>query len=149
VWVLDNGTNTNPIAKTKPLTSANEGPYPLEAFENGFPLGSLRGHATVVYDPHAQTIAVTLTASGLSPGAHAVDISVGYCTTQGTALFLPKDFTADRDGNINSQTHDITGVTIGMPSTSWYLTVHQGDSADYLTNGQPSYLFRPLFCAGI
>jgi hypothetical protein len=55
--------------------------------------GSLRGHATIVYDPHAQTIAVTLTASGLN---------VGYCTDQRPALFKPKDFTADSHGNINA-----------------------------------------------
>ncbi|HXC84654.1 MAG TPA: hypothetical protein VNV62_22625 [Trebonia sp.] len=64
--------------------------------------GSLRGHATIVYDPHAQTIAVTLTASGLNVGPHAVDISVGYCTDQGPALFKPRDFTADSHGNINA-----------------------------------------------
>lgn len=50
----------------------------------------------------AQTIAVTLTASGLNVGPHAVDISVGYCTDQGPALFKPKDFTADSHGNINA-----------------------------------------------
>jgi hypothetical protein len=41
----------------------------------------------------AQTIAVTLTASGLN---------VGYCTDQRPALFKPKDFTADSHGNINA-----------------------------------------------
>jgi len=45
---------------------------------------------------------VTLTASGLNVGPHAVDISVGYCTDQGPALFKPKDFTADSHGNINA-----------------------------------------------
>ena len=80
------------------LLGINEGPYPVQAFESGFPLGSLRGHATIVYNPAAQTIAVTLTASGLSPGPHAVDISLGSCTNQGPELFSPKDFTADSHG---------------------------------------------------
>jgi hypothetical protein len=149
VWILDNGTNTNPIAKTPALTSANEGPYPVQAVENGFPAGSLRGHATVVYSPAAQTIAVTLTASGLTPGPHAVDISLGFCTNQGPRLYKPKDFTADSHGNIDGQTHVITGVTVGMPLTGWYVTVHQGDSSEIMSNGQPGYLFRPLFCDSI
>jgi hypothetical protein len=88
---------------------------------------------------------VTLTASGLSPGPHAVDISLGLCTNQGPELFSPKDFTADSHGNVNGQ----SGVTIGMPSTGWYLTVHQADSNDIVSNGQPGYLFRPLFCNDI
>ena len=65
------------------------------------------------------------------------------------ALFTRKDFTADSNGNINDQTHVITGVTVGMPSTSWYLTVHQADSASIAGNTPPGYLFRPLFCASI
>jgi hypothetical protein len=149
VWLLDNGTNTNPIAKSTLLTSDNDGPYPLRAFEAGFPPGSLRAHATIAYDPHAQTIAVTLTASGLSPGAHAVDIRTGYCTNQGPVQYTLGDSTADSHGNIDSQTRVATGVTIGLAPAGWYLSAHQGDSNDIMSNGQPAYLFRPLFCNDI
>lgn len=40
VWLLDNGTNTNPVAKSSRVMTGNRGPYRLHAVEAGFPLGS-------------------------------------------------------------------------------------------------------------
>jgi hypothetical protein len=35
IWILDDGTNTSPEAKSSPVRSGNSGPYPLHAFETG------------------------------------------------------------------------------------------------------------------
>jgi Cu/Zn superoxide dismutase len=39
--------------------------------------GTLSGNATVTYDPNAQTLAVTLNATGVTPGDHAAHIHTG------------------------------------------------------------------------
>jgi hypothetical protein len=31
----------------------------------------------------------------------------------------------------------------------WYLNVHQGNSSNILSNGQPAIFFRPLLCANL
>ncbi len=47
------------------------------------------------------------------------------------------------------QTRTVTGVTGPVPSTGWYLNLHQGNSNTILSNGQPTIAFRPLLCANI
>jgi hypothetical protein len=148
VKVLDGGLGTDVIAQTVPLHSGNSR-HPLHAIESGFPQGSLAGHATLVYDPAAQTISVTLTASGVSPGAHAAHIHVGSCASQGPVQYMLMDFTADAHGNINHETQTVTNVTTPLPASGWYLNLHQGNSGNILSNGNPTINFRPLLCANI
>jgi Cu/Zn superoxide dismutase len=50
---------------------------------------------TLVDNRSAQTITVTLTASGLTPGAHAAHIHAGFCDSQGPVQYLLMDFTAN------------------------------------------------------
>jgi CHRD domain len=128
------------------------GTYPLTAVEGIMPPPGnppLRGHATITYDPGAQTLTVTLTASGLTPGAHAAHIHVGSCQSQGPVQYMLMDFTADANGNISNETRTVTGVTSVMLNGGWYLNLHQGNSNNILSNGQPTVLFRPLLCANI
>jgi len=148
VKILDGGNGTAIIAQTDPLNSGN-GQHALHAIENGFPQGSLQGHATMAYDPAAQTITVTLTASGVSPGPHAAHIHVGSCQSQGPVQYMLMDFTADSHGNINNETRTVTNVTTAPPATGWYLNLHQGDMNNILSNGNPTINFRPLLCANI
>jgi hypothetical protein len=42
-----------------------------------------------------------------------------------------------------------TGVTAPLPAAGWYLNVHQGNSSNILSNGQPAIFFRPLLCANL
>ena len=147
--VLDGAQGTDVIATTEPLNAGNGGTYQLQAVEAGFPAGSLQGRATLVYDPSAQTITVTLTASGVSPGAHAAHIHIGSCQSQGPVQYMLMDFTADGNGNIDHQTRVVTDVTTPLPATGWYLNLHQGDMNNILSNGQPTIEFRPLLCANI
>jgi CHRD domain-containing protein len=135
VVVLDEDQTTNVIAETKKVDGG--GQYRLHAVEAGFPQGSLR------------TITVTLTASGLAPGAHAVHIHVGSCQSQGPVAYMLMDFNADANGNINHQTRAVTGVTVTELTGGWYLNLHQGNSNNILSNGQPTINFRPLLCANI
>jgi hypothetical protein len=59
------------------------------------------------------------------------------------------DFTASSQGQINHQVRTVTGVTTPVPASGWYLSLHQGDSASILADGQPTINFRPLLCAGL
>jgi hypothetical protein len=126
------------------------GTYPLTAVENISPPSTpLSGQATITYDPGAHTLSVTVNATGLTPGAHAAHIHVGSCRSQGGVQYMLMDFTADANGNITDQTRTLTGITSVMLNGGWYLNLHQGDSNDILSNGQPTILFRPLLCANI
>jgi hypothetical protein len=40
-------------------------------------------------------------------------------------------------------------VTTPVPTTGWYLNLHQGDMNNILANGQPTLNFRPLLCADL
>ncbi len=149
VKILDGGPGTSVIAQTAPLTNGDSGPYQLQALEPGFPQGSPQGQATITYDPSAQTITVTLTASGVSPGPHAAHIHIGSCQSQGPVQYMLKDFVANGNGVINHETRTVTGVTSVMLTGGWYLNLHQGDMSNIVSNGQPTISFRPLLCANI
>ena len=135
---LDNGTPTSP----EPLTA-------LEFNPQGTGFGIPSGTATVVYSPTAHTLTVTVTASGVDPGMHAAHIHLGSCQSQGGVLYMLMDFTASSSGQIANETRTVTGVTSPIPATGWYLNLHEGNSNNILTNGQPSIFFRPLLCQNL
>ncbi len=56
---------------------------------------------------------------------------------------------ANRHGRIVHATRVFTNVTTPIPASGWYLNIHQGNSGDILSNGQPAIFFRPLICADI
>ena len=139
------------IGQTAPI-AAGQLTYrlqPVEVSATGTGYGPLSGSATVAYDPAARTITVTLTASGLTPGAHAAHIHVGSCMSQGSVQYMLMDFTANSKGQISHEVRTVSGVTTPVPASGWYLNLHQGNSNDILANGQPTVNFRPLLCAGI
>lgn len=105
--------------------------------------------AAIAYDPQARTITVTLTASGLTPGAHAARIHVGGCASQGPVQYMLMDFTANSRGQIVNQVRTVTNVTTPAPATGCYLNLHEGNSQNILANGHPTVNFRPLLCSGI
>ena len=153
--ILADGQNgaiaSEPIGQT-PAIAAGQLSYqlqPVEAGPTGTSYGTPQGWATVAYDPQARTITVTLTASGLTPGAHAAHIHVGSCASQGPVQYMLMDFMANARGQVNGQVRTVTGVTMPVPAAGWYLNLHQGTSANILANGQPTVNFRPLLCAGI
>jgi len=135
---LDNGTPTSPL----PLTA-------LEFTPTGTGFGIPAGAAAITYSPTAQTLAVTVTASGVSPGMHAAHIHTGSCQSQGGVLYMLMDFTADSTGQIVNQTRTVSGVTSPIPANAWCLNLHQGTSNNILKNGAPSIFFRPLLCQNI
>jgi len=59
------------------------------------------------------------------------------------------DYTANSHGVISNETRTVTGVSAVELSGGWYLNLHQGNSSNILSNGQPTTLFRPLLCADI
>jgi Cu/Zn superoxide dismutase len=150
-----NGTQTDRvsrelIAQTTPLSG--NGSRKLTAVEvsaSGRNYGTPQGQATLTYDPSAQTITVTLNASGVTPGAHAAHIHIGSCQSQGPVQYMLADFYANGNGRINHETRVVTGVTTPLPASGWYLNLHQGNMNTIVSNGQPTIAFRPLLCANI
>jgi hypothetical protein len=142
--VLDGAAGTEPIAVTAPLGFGS--PAGLFAVENGHPYW---GNATVVFNPSAHSMSVTVSAYGLSPGAHAAHIHSGSCASQGPVVYMLPDFTASGAGVIDHETRVVTGVT-SFDASGWYLNLHQGDSASILdADGNPTIHFRPLLCADL
>jgi hypothetical protein len=151
-----NGSNgdavaAEPIAESAALPDQPNGTVStlraVNVSSDGTDLGPLSGNATVVYDPTAQTLTVTLDATGLGAGNHAAHIHTGSCQSQGPVQYMLADFTADADGNVVNQTRTVTGVTQPLTSGAWYLNLHEGDMNSILVNGTPALAFRPLLCA--
>ena len=74
---------------------------------------------------------------------------MGSCASQGPVQYMLMDFTANGAGRIVNQVRTVTGVTMPVPATGWYLNLHQGNSNNILANGMPTANFRPLLCANI
>jgi CHRD domain len=154
--VVINGTGTGrpdvePIAETAPLSGPGSG-LTLTALEVGpghISHGTPHGTATIVYNPTAQTLTITVNASNLTTGAHAAHIHLGSCQSQGPVQYMLMDLTANGKGQIVNETRVITNVTTPIPPSGWYLNLHQGSSARILKNGQPTIFFRPLLCSNI
>jgi CHRD domain len=146
------GIARNPIAETGRLRSAGRGRHRLIAVEvgrGGTSFGPLRGRATVSYSARRHTLTVTVDASGLTPGPHAAHIHLGSCMSQGPVLYMLKDLVANGRGRVRHAVRVFKNVTTPVPAHGWYLNIHQGNSGDILSNGQPTIYFRPLLCANI
>jgi hypothetical protein len=144
--ILNAGQGTPVIAQTPAITSL--GRFPVHGVEPGFGVIT-PGSATLVYNPATQSLSVTVNATGLTPGAHAAHIHVGSCQQQGGVADMLMDYTANSHGVISNETRTVTGVGAVELSGGWYLNLHQGNSNNILSNGQPTINFRPLECSNI
>jgi hypothetical protein len=143
--ILKAGQGTPVIAETPAITGL--GRSTLYAVQPGW--GVIKpGSATIVYDPGAKTVSITVNATGLAPGAHAAHIHAGSCQQQGAVVHMMTDFTADPHGVISNETRTVHGIT-AMKVSGWYLNLHEGNSENILSNGQPTVNFRPILCANI
>ncbi len=141
-----------PIAETRRLSRPGRRPHWLIAVEvspAGISYGTPRGRATISYNAYRHTLTVTVSASGVTPGPHAAHIHLGSCMSQGPVKYMLRDLVANRHGMIVHAVRVFTNVTTPIPAHGWYLNIHQGNSGDILSNGQPTIFFRPLICADI
>lgn len=141
-----------PIAETALLRRAGSRPHPLISVEfgaHGVFYGTPHGVATVSYSRRHQTLTVTVTASGVTPGPHAAHIHLGSCYSQGPVKYMLEDLVANRRGQIVHAVRVFTNVTTPIPAHGWYLNIHQGNSSNILSNGNPTIYFRPLLCSDI
>jgi hypothetical protein len=141
-----------PIAQTRRLLRPGRRSHRLisvEVTRKGVSYGTPHGGATVVYSGSRHTLTVTVHARGVAPGRHAAHIHVGSCMSQGPVLYMLRDLIANRRGVIVHAVRVFTGVTTPIPAHGWYLNIHQGNSGDILSNGQPTIFFRPLLCSDI
>lgn len=145
------GVAREPIAVTSRLRHAG-GAHRLTAVEvtrRGTSYGTPRGHASISYQPGRRTLTVIVSASGVTPGPHAAHIHLGSCASQGPVKYMLGDLVANRQGRIVRAVRVITNVSVPIPASGWYINIHQGNTGDILSNGQPTILFRPLLCADI
>jgi CHRD domain len=141
-----------PIAVTRRLSHPAWRPDRLIAVEvgrRGRSYGTPRGRATISFSARRHTLTVTVSASGVTPGRHAAHIHLGSCRSQGPVLYMLRDLVANHQGRIVHAVRVFTKVTAPIPASGWYLNIHQGNSGNILSNGQPTIFFRPLLCSDI
>ena len=146
------GVAWTPIAETRQLSNPGHGRHRLIAVEvsrRGTSYGTPHGRATLAYNASRQTLTVTVHAGGVTPGPHAAHIHLGSCMSQGPVKYMLRDLVANRHGRIVHAVRVFTHVTAPIPAHGWYLNIHQGNSGNILSNGQPTIYFRPLLCADI
>ncbi len=146
------GVAAEPIAVTAPLPGLSRHPHRLIAVEAGRPRprsGPLRGRATLSYNSARHTLTVTVTASGLTPGAHAAHIHLGSCMSQGPVKYMLGDLIAGARGRIVHAVRVLRNITAPIPPHGWYVNIHQGTTRTILHGGQPTIFFRPLLCADV
>jgi hypothetical protein len=147
------GIGRTPIAETGHLGQARfwrgHRLHAVEISSRGAYYGTPRGRAAIAYNPKRQTLTVTVSASGVTPGPHAAHIHLGSCQSQGPVKYMLPDLVANRHGEIKHAVRVFRHITSPIPASGWYLNIHQGNSADILSNGQPTIFFRPLICANI
>jgi CHRD domain len=140
------------IAETGVLRRFTTRPHLLTSVEysyTGVSYGTPHGVATVSYNSRRKTLTVTVSASGVTPGLHAAHIHLGSCMSQGPVKYMLKDLLANSSGQIVHAVRVFTNVTTPIPASGWYLNIHQGNSNQILSNGNPTIYFRPLLCADI
>jgi CHRD domain len=150
--VRHNRVARQPIAVTRWLRQPWRRAHRLIAVEvssHGMDYGTPRGRATISYNARRHTLTVTVHATGITPGPHAAHIHQGSCKSQGPVLYMLRDLIADRHGTIRHAVRVFTNVTKPIPASGWYLNIHQGNSKDILSGGNPTILFRPLLCRDI
>lgn len=141
-----------PIAETRRLLHPGRRPHrliPVEVTRHGVSYGTPRGGATLAYSGSRHTLTVTVHAIGVAPGPHAAHIHLGSCMSQGPVRYMLRDLVASRRGVIVHAVRVFTHVMTPIPAHGWYLNIHQGNSGDILSNGQPTIFFRPLLCTDI
>jgi hypothetical protein len=141
-----------PIAVTGRLSRPGGTAHRLTAVEvsrRGISYGTPRGRASISYQARRHTLTVTVSASGVTPGPHAAHIHLGSCRSQGPVKYMLRDLVANHQGRIVHAVRVFTNVTAPIPASGWYLNIHQGNSSNILSNGQPTIFFRPLLCADI
>ena len=121
----------------------------MEVSPAGVSYGTPRGRATIFYSARRHTLTVSVHATRLTPGPHAAHIHLGSCQSQGPVLYMLRDLVANSQGTITHAVRVIHNVTRPIPAHGWYLNIHQGNSKDILSGGQPTILFRPLLCRNI
>jgi hypothetical protein len=141
-----------PIAETSRLSHPGRRSHRLIAVEvgrGGISFGTPQGRAAISYNAHRHTLTIAVSASGVTPGPHAAHIHLGSCMSQGPVKYMLRDLVANRQGRIVHAVRVFTNVTAPIPAHGWYLNIHQGNSGDILSGGQPTIFFRPLLCADI
>ena len=140
-----------PIAVTSGISRVSRWSHrliPVEVSRRGTSYGTPRGRATISYNGRRQTLTITVSASGLTPGPHAAHVHLGSCMSQGPVEYMIPDLVASRRGILRA-VRVLTHITTPIPARGWYLNIHQGNSGDILSGGQPTIFFRPLLCADI
>lgn len=89
------------------------------------------GKASLSWNPATGILQVTLSLTGLAPNStHPAHIHLGICeqSPNGQIVYPLTDVKADAQGNVinATATTKVSGVARGIPSTGWFVNVHNG-----------------------
>ncbi len=128
-------------------TASNPAPSP--AAKNAVTTASVMlkhspaGTADLAWDPATHALTVNILLLGLVPDSkHPAHIHVGSCAKAGNVVYPLQDVIADETGS-GSSTSVIKNVTDGIPTTGWYINVHNGPGMS------PENQFAPISCGNI
>lgn len=103
------------------------------------------GTANLTYHPAAKQLIVTITLTGLAPNStHPAHIHLGSCENPypGTIKYMLLNVVSNKAGNA-SKTTILSNITGGIPTTGWYINVHNGP------NLTPADQYTPIACGNI
>ncbi len=91
------------------------------------------GKASLSWNPATKILQVTLSLTGLAPNStHPAHIHLGSCeqSPNGQIVSPLMNIKADAQGNVTkaTATTKINGVTKGIPTTGWFVNVHNGST---------------------
>jgi hypothetical protein len=136
------GGTTLPTGSQNPATSPSTGQQ-LPIPTNAPPLSAIKGtltfnlehnpvgKASLSWNPATKILQVTLSLTGLAPNStHPAHIHLGSCeqSPNGQRVYSLTNVKADGQGNVTkaTATTKINGVANGIPSTGWFVNVHNG-----------------------
>jgi hypothetical protein len=101
------------------------------------------GSATLKWSPESKELVVTVKLTGQAPNStHPAHIHAGDCDDNGPVVYMLNNAVADSAWNANVST-TIANVENGIPSSGWYVNVHNGPG---LT---PADQFIPIACGNV
>jgi CHRD domain len=103
-----------------------------------------RGQATLAYDGASRSMTVTIHLVGLAPSStHPAHIHAGSCGTEGPVVYRLDPVVADARGVATSTTRVQNVTQGGIPSSGWYVNVHNGPGL------KPAAQALPIACGNV
>lgn len=105
---------------------------------------SASGTTDLVWDAKQETLTVTITITGLAPNStHPAHIHKGSCETSDNGVLYPLNPVVADGGGKSTSTTMIQRVENGIPTSGWFVNVHNGPTLS------PDIQKTPIACGDI